>query len=80
MTQSSDDVLGINCFGELLLKSELLSYAKNNFSHEIKGDKILFYSKRLNLCVFEYKEEDLILVKYLNDGHELKFFSTGYEI
>ena len=35
---SSDDVVGINCFGELLLKSELISYAKNNFSQQIKGD------------------------------------------
>jgi hypothetical protein len=53
MTQSSDDVLGINCFGELLLMSELISYATNNFSQYIKGDKVLFYSKRLNLYVYE---------------------------
>jgi hypothetical protein len=53
MTQPSDDVLGINCFGELLLKSELISYAKNNFSQQIKEDKVLFYSKRLNLYVYE---------------------------
>jgi hypothetical protein len=32
MIYSSDDVVGINCFGELLLKSELTSYATNNFS------------------------------------------------
>ena len=55
---SSDDVLGINCFGELLLKSELISYAANNFSQQIKGDKVLFYSKRLNLYVYEDKNQD----------------------
>ena len=55
---SSDDVLGINCFGELLLKSELISYATNNFSQKIKGNKVLFYSKRLNLYVYEDKNQD----------------------
>ena len=66
---SSDDVLGINCFGELLLKSELISYAKNNFSQQIKGDKVLFYSKRLNIYVYE-DENKHKYVKYLNDGQE----------
>ena len=66
---SSDDVLGINCFGELLLKSELISYATNNFSQQIKGDKVLFYSKRLNLYVLEDKNQENF-VKYLNDGQE----------
>ena len=65
---SSDDVLGINCFGELLLKSELISYATNNFSQQIKGDKVLFYSKRLNLYVYQYESDKY--VKYLNDGQE----------
>jgi hypothetical protein len=69
---SSDDVVGINCFGELLLKSELISYARNNFSQQIKGDKLLFYSKRLNLYVYEEGHTPKkILLKYLNDGHEL---------
>jgi hypothetical protein len=49
----SDDVLGINCFGELLLKIELIIYATSNFSRQIKGDNVLFYSKRLNLYVYE---------------------------
>ena len=66
---SSDDVLGINCFGELLLKSELISYATNNFSQQIKEDKVLFYSKRLNLYVYE-GEYEAKYVKYLNDGQE----------
>jgi hypothetical protein len=26
-----DDVIGINCFDELLLKSEFISYAEENF-------------------------------------------------
>jgi hypothetical protein len=66
---SSDDVLGINCFRELLLKSELISYATNNFSQKIKGNKVLFYSKRLNLSVYEDENEHKY-VKYLNDGQE----------
>jgi hypothetical protein len=65
---SCDDVVGINCFGELLLKSELISYAKTNFSQQIRGDKVLFYSKRLNLYVYEVNTEKF--VKYLNDGQE----------
>jgi hypothetical protein len=71
MTQSSDDVLGINCFGELLLKSELISYATNNFSQQIKEDNVFFYSKRLNLYVYEDENEHKN-VKYLNDGQELE--------
>ena len=27
----NDDVLGINCFDELLLRSEFISYARDNF-------------------------------------------------
>jgi hypothetical protein len=27
----NDDVVGINCFDELLLRSEFISYAKDNF-------------------------------------------------
>jgi hypothetical protein len=68
---SSDDAVGINCFGELLLKSELISYAPNNFSQLIKEDKVLFYSKRLNLYV--HKVNWKIFVKFLDDGQELKF-------
>ena len=72
---SSDDVVGINCFGELLLKSELISYAKNNFSQEIKEDKVLFYSKSLDLYVYE--QEGIKYMKYLNDGQESNF---GYDV
>ncbi len=51
---SSDEVIvGINCFDELLLKSELISYARDNYQHEIKGEKILFFSKSLNLYVYQ---------------------------
>ncbi len=30
-----DDVVGINCFDELLLRSEFISYARKEFNHEI---------------------------------------------
>ena len=65
----STDVVGINCFGELLLKSEFRSYAEKNFSQGIQWGKI-FYSKRLNLY---FHETDYVrrIVKYLNDGREL---------
>ncbi len=29
--QIDDDVVGINCFDELLLRSEFISYARDNF-------------------------------------------------
>jgi hypothetical protein len=29
--KSSDVVVGINCFGKLLLRSDFVSYARNNF-------------------------------------------------
>jgi hypothetical protein len=48
-----DDVVGINCFDELLLRSEFISYARDNFNHQIKGEKLLFFSKRLNLYVYQ---------------------------
>jgi hypothetical protein len=57
------------------LKSELISYATNKFLHEIKGDKVLFYSKRLNIYVYEKK--GCKYAKYLNDGHEL-YFGNSY--
>jgi hypothetical protein len=69
--KSSDVVVGINCFGKLLLRSEFISYARNNFSQEIKGDKLLFYSINLNLYVYKDEENQAYYVKYLNDGHEL---------
>jgi hypothetical protein len=50
---SFTDVIGINCFYELLFRSELISYAKKYFSHNIKIGGILFYSKRLNLYVYK---------------------------
>ena len=73
MTQPSYDVVGINCFGELLLTSELKAYARNNFSQKIIGDKLLFYSKRLNLYVYDEDtpQKKCLFVKNLNDGHEL---------
>jgi hypothetical protein len=48
-----DDVIGINCFDELLLRSEFISYARKEFNHEIEGKKLLFFSKRLNLYVYD---------------------------
>ena len=48
-----DDVVGINCFDELLLRSEFISYARKEFDHEIEGEKLLFFSKRLNLYVYQ---------------------------
>jgi hypothetical protein len=30
-----DDVVGINCFDELLLRSEFISYLRDNFNHRI---------------------------------------------
>jgi hypothetical protein len=51
-----DDVVGINCFDELLIRSEFIAYARDKFKYEInKGTKLLFFSKRLNV--------------YINDGH-----------
>ncbi len=71
---SEDVIIGINCFDELLFKSELISYARDNYHHEIKGKKILFFSKSLNLYVYQSKIED-VRVKYLNDGNEI---TIGY--
>ena len=49
---SSDEfILGINCFNELLLESEIIDFARKNFSIEIESDDLVFYSKRLNLYV-----------------------------
>ena len=63
-----DDVVGINCFDELLLRSEFISYARKEFNHEIEGAKLLFFSKRLNLYVYqEYNDEAFIYS--LNDHH-----------
>jgi hypothetical protein len=52
MHKIDDFCVGINCFDELLFRNELISYARDNFKKEIKGDMLLFYSKRLNLYVF----------------------------
>jgi hypothetical protein len=68
---SDDFIIGINCFGELLFMSELINYARDNYQHEIKGEKISFFSKTLNLYVYLGKNE-IVLVKYLNDGHEIR--------
>ncbi len=65
-----DFIVGINCFDELLFMSELISYARDNYQHEIKGEKILFFSKSLNLYVYQVKYGD-VFVKYLNDDHEI---------
>ena len=48
-----DDVVGINCFDELIFRSEFISYARKEFHHEIEGEKLLFFSKRLNLYVYQ---------------------------
>ena len=32
---SDDVIVGINCFDELLLRSELISYARENYQEEI---------------------------------------------
>ena len=46
-----DDVVGINCFDEILLRSEFISYLRDNFKEEINKN-IKFFSKRLNLYVY----------------------------
>ena len=33
--QKNDVVVGINCFDELLISSEFISYARKEFNHEI---------------------------------------------
>jgi hypothetical protein len=66
-----DDVVGINCFDELLLRSEFISYARDNFNHEIKGEKLFFFTKSLNLYV--YQEYDALYLYYLNDGYFKRF-------
>ncbi len=72
-----DDVVGINCFDELLLRSEFISYARKEFHHEIKGDKLLFFSKRLNLYV--YQEDDIAHIYSLNDHHSKEIGICGSE-
>jgi hypothetical protein len=47
-----DKIIGINCYDELLLRSELITYASTNFSQDIKENRINFFSKRLNLYVY----------------------------
>jgi hypothetical protein len=49
-----NEVVGINCFDELLLRSEFISYARENFNHQIKRENLWFFSKRLNLYVIKY--------------------------
>ena len=61
-----DDIVGINCFDELLLRSEFISYARDNFDHEIRGSKLLFFSKRLNVYVYETDDNYAYLFN-LND-------------
>jgi hypothetical protein len=52
--KSKDEtILGINCFDELLLVSDIRTYANKYFSKDIEIDGLLFYSKRLNLCVYK---------------------------
>ncbi len=62
-----DDVIGINCFDELLLRSEFISYARKEFNHKIYGEKLLFFSKRLNLYVCQ--ESWKAYIYSLNDHH-----------
>lgn len=66
--------MGINCFYELLIKSEFRSYAINNFPQKIKIHALqemdpIFYSKRLNLYV-ELNGRSYC-VRYLNGDDEL---------
>jgi hypothetical protein len=72
---SNDEIIGINCFDELLFRSELITYASTNFSQDIKENRLLFFSKRLNLYV--YQENDEIFAKYLNDDSKL-FIGWSY--
>jgi hypothetical protein len=54
--KSKDEtILGINCFDELLFESDIRTYANKYFSKDINivGFLLLFYSKRLNLCVYK---------------------------
>ena len=38
MFPTDDIIVGINCFDELLVKSELIDYLNQNFPQEIKGE------------------------------------------
>lgn len=64
-----DIVLGINCYDELLLRSDFITYTRKNFPTIIAPAKLLFYSKRLNIYVYE-NEEYKIFVKFLIDSQE----------
>ncbi len=78
MNPNDDAVLGINCFDELLLKSDLISYAKNNFSQEIERNELLFFSKRMNLYFYR-NEKEKTYVKFLNDARPL-FIGKSYDL
>jgi hypothetical protein len=70
------DILGINCFDELLFLSDIRDYAKNFFFKEINEIKIYFYSKRLNLYVC--KMEDKLSVIYLKDDLKILIENPFY--
>jgi hypothetical protein len=66
---SNDEIIGINCFDELLFRSELITYASTHFSQDIKENRVLFFSKRLNLYVYSDKRD--IYVKYLHSNNKI---------
>lgn len=55
---SNNDILGINCFNELILKNEfeILFNGNKSFIDQLKND-LIFFSKRLNLYVINNDKE-----------------------
>ncbi len=78
LNPNDDIVIGINCFDDLLLKSDLISYARNNFLQEIENKELLYFSKRMNLYFFR-NEKEKTYVKYLNDSRPL-FIGKSYDL
>ncbi len=75
-----DDVVGINCFDELLFRSEFISYARDKFKHEIEGKKLLFFSKRLEVYIYE-DDNKLAYIYNINDkDSKLIGFSQNMKI
>ena len=70
---NDDDVVGINCFDELLLRSEFISYARKEFHHEIKGEKLLFFSNNLNVYVYQVNDRAHIFFLYDYYSKEIGF-------
>ena len=51
--KSKRDIVGINCFNELLLRSEFITLMGKELSPEFDRWELMFYSKRLNIYVYK---------------------------